>query len=86
MLKYLYYIIPKINRELKPLSLERSTPYNYIIPKINRELKQSFTIVAVPGNYIIPKINRELKLQMSVLIVIPELYHTKNKQRTKTQY
>ena len=38
-----YYIIPKINRELKQEIIPDYDTWNYIIPKINRELKQQIS-------------------------------------------
>ena len=56
-----YYTIPKIKRELKPVSVcQKRTPH-YTIPKIKRELKQQGADTVDVSNYTIPKIKRELK-------------------------
>ncbi len=36
-----YYTIPKLNRELKPVSNICFSIIDYTIPKLNRELKRS---------------------------------------------
>lgn len=56
-----YYTIPKIKRELKPLSGSLLRRHDYTKPKIKRELKPSNRAAKIRPNYTKPKIKRELK-------------------------
>ena len=59
-----YYTIPKINRELQPLSEIAACFFNYTIPKINRELQRKDSSGKRLWDYTIPKINRELQQEI----------------------
>ena len=60
-LRYLYYTIPKLKRELKHLGLVIGDDVDYTIPKLKRELKLCGLSCAPNNDYTIPKLKRELK-------------------------